>query len=229
MLINLRNALMAGKRLPYDAEVEYLAFERALKSVYYIDLPGGDFPGLGCHILCMTLDTHHNNNLSPLGWPKGCTYTDYMYCSLYSNTGFHQDAPKDTTIEWYAHDDGMRQKSWLKANGVVGSNPAPIDRERIDIAPVDYFRLIGAENNQYYVRQGRVYFIRIYNFDDLIYDFIPVRFTNELGQSEGAMYDRANPTVGMNPDGSARTDGLYRNQGTGAFGYGNDLKYPIPA
>lgn len=31
-------------------------------------------------------------------------------------------------------------------------------------------------------------------------DFIPVRFTNELGQSEGAMYDRANPTVGMNPD-----------------------------
>ena len=24
MLINLRNALMTGKRLPYDAEVEYL-------------------------------------------------------------------------------------------------------------------------------------------------------------------------------------------------------------
>ena len=39
---------------------------------------------------------------------------------------------------------------------------------------------------------------------------------------EGAMYDRANPTVGMNPDGSARTDGLYRNRGTGAFLYGSD-------
>jgi hypothetical protein len=36
------------------------------------------------------------------------------------------------------------------------------------------------------------------------------------------MYDRANPTVGMNPDGSPRTDGLYRNQGTGAFIIGPD-------
>ena len=53
-------------------------------------------------------------------------------------------------------------------------------------------------------------------------DFIPVRFTNEQGVSEGAMFDRANPTVGMNPDGSARTDGLYRNRGTGAFLYGVD-------
>lgn len=57
---------------------------------------------------------------------------------------------------------------------------------------------------------------------EVLIDLIPVRFTNELGQSEGAMYDRANPTVGMNPDGSPRTDGLYRNRGTGAFLYGHD-------
>ena len=41
-------------------------------------------------------------------------------------------------------------------------------------------------------------------------DFMPVRFTNELGQSEGAMYDR----VGGQ---------LFRNAGTGAFQYGNDV------
>ena len=57
----------------------------------------------------------------------------------------------------------------------------------------------------------------------LVRDFQPVRFTNENGVSEGAMYDRANPTIGMNPDGSARDDGLYRNRGTGAFLYGNDI------
>lgn len=56
-----------------------------------------------------------------------------------------------------------------------------------------------------------------------VFDLIPVRFTNEQGQTEGAFFDRANPTVGMNPDGSARTDGLYRNRGTGAFLYGNDI------
>ena len=37
-----------------------------------------------------------------------------------------------------------------------------------------------------------------------IIDFIPVRFTNELGQSEGAMYDRV-------------SGALFRNAGTGAF------------
>ena len=38
---------------------------------------------------------------------------------------------------------------------------------------------------------------------------------------EGAMYDRLG-TGGMNPDGSPRTDGLYRNRGTGAFTIGSD-------
>lgn len=55
----------------------------------------------------------------------------------------------------------------------------------------------------------------------LVRDFIPVRFTNEDGVLEGAMYDR-NGIGGMNPDGSARNDGLYRNRGTGAFVIGPD-------
>lgn len=52
-------------------------------------------------------------------------------------------------------------------------------------------------------------------------DFIAVRFTNENGVSEGAMYDRRG-IGGMNPDGSPRYDGLYRNRGTGAFVIGPD-------
>ena len=42
-------------------------------------------------------------------------------------------------------------------------------------------------------------------------DYIPVRFTNELGQSEGAMYDRVSGE--LDP---------FRNQGTGAFLWGHD-------
>ena len=41
-------------------------------------------------------------------------------------------------------------------------------------------------------------------------DFKPVRFTNELGQSEGAMYDRVSGQ-------------LFRNSGTGVFGFGTDI------
>ena len=43
----------------------------------------------------------------------------------------------------------------------------------------------------------------------VVVDGIPVRFTNELGQSEGAMYDRVSGQ-------------LFRNQGTGAFLIGPD-------
>lgn len=43
----------------------------------------------------------------------------------------------------------------------------------------------------------------------ILIDFIPVRFTNELGQSEGAMYDRVSGE-------------FFRNSGTGSFVIGPD-------
>ena len=45
----------------------------------------------------------------------------------------------------------------------------------------------------------------------LVRDFIPVRFTNELGIAEGAMYDKVSKK-------------LFRNQGTGSFKCGRDIK-----
>lgn len=69
-----------------------------------------------------------------------------------------------------------------------------------------------------YKGKGRISFFTVTNATTgaTIIDLIPVRFTNEQGVSEGAMYDRLG-VGGMNPDGSPRTDGLYRNRGTGAF------------
>ena len=48
----------------------------------------------------------------------------------------------------------------------------------------------------------------------LLLDVIPVRFMNELGQSEGAMYDHVSHK-------------LFRNQGTGSFVIGPDVAMPI--
>ena len=56
---------------------------------------------------------------------------------------------------------------------------------------------------------GKVFRVVITKDDVVIRDFQPVRFTNELGESEGAMYDRVSGE-------------LFRNAGTGAFNYGND-------
>ena len=57
---------------------------------------------------------------------------------------------------------------------------------------------------------------KLYRNNVLVRDFIPVR----VG-TVGAMYDKRG-VGGMNPDGTARNDGLYFNRGTGNFGYGND-------
>ena len=68
----------------------------------------------------------------------------------------------------------------------------------------------------------KMFYYKIYDAESLVRDLIPVRFTNEQGVSEGAMYDRLG-VGGMNPGGFARNDGLYRNRGTGAFVLGPDV------
>ena len=59
--------------------------------------------------------------------------------------------------------------------------------------------------------QGKIYWLKIKKAGILVRNMIPVRFTNELGQSEGAMYDRVSGE--LEP---------FRNQGTGAFLWGSD-------
>jgi hypothetical protein len=57
--------------------------------------------------------------------------------------------------------------------------------------------------------KARIYSMKIYVSSVLVRDYIPVRFTNELGQSEGAMYDKVSKQ-------------LFRNKGTGSFKIGPD-------
>lgn len=61
----------------------------------------------------------------------------------------------------------------------------------------------GGPYNNYYMT-SKVFYCKIYRDGVLVRDFIPVRFTNELNQSEGAMYDKVSGQ-------------LFRNQGTGSF------------
>jgi hypothetical protein len=63
---------------------------------------------------------------------------------------------------------------------------------------------------------SRCYSAKLYRSDVLMQDLIPVRVGTDATSWEGAMMD-------------VLTRRIYRNAGTGAFTYGNDLKYPIPA
>ena len=62
----------------------------------------------------------------------------------------------------------------------------------------------------------RLWGSRHYSAGELANKFLPVRVGTDATSWEGAMMD-------------VLTRRIYRNDGTGAFGYGNDLKYPIPA
>ena len=68
-----------------------------------------------------------------------------------------------------------------------------------------------------YALPCQIYYCKIWENGTLKRDFIPVKFTNNLGQPEGAMYDLANPSIGIDPDGTQRNDGLYRNRGVNSF------------
>lgn len=75
---------------------------------------------------------------------------------------------------------------------------------------------INSDNQPNNLARMRLYSLKIYSNGVLVRDFIPVRFTNEQGQSEGAMYDRV-------------TRRLFRNSGTGEFIVGPDVAKPIMA
>ena len=78
----------------------------------------------------------------------------------------------------------------------------------------NYFALFGCYNTSSGIvncQSCQIGKCTLYSGDVVVYDFQPVLFTNELGQSEGAMYDRVSGE--LDP---------FRNRGTGAFLWGPD-------
>jgi len=98
-------------------------------------------------------------------------------------------------------------------NGVSAVNSFPYPFE--DTSSTQNILLFKANGMPQSTIRKRISNLRWYRSGVLVRDLIPVRFTNERGQSEGATYDRV-------------TKQLFRNAGTGAFLYGGDVA-PAPA
>lgn len=218
-LINMRNAMMAGKRLPYDAEVEYLEST----GTQWIDtgvLPDFDM------IARITLSYQQDSSI-PVWGTRGTSYNNRAYTSAHDTNAiststfyggqFDNVSAKIITnikpavgqiFEFKLSKDG----GWL--NGVKvnewWNTPQPF-------TPYGTIYLFGRNDPANTKAACRIYHFSLELNGVLVRDFIPVR----VGTT-GAMYDRRG-TGGMNADGSARDDGLYFNRGTGAFLYGNDI------
>lgn len=188
--------MIAG--LPYDAELEYLE----TTGTQYVDKIY-EFPGTENSIryefgAILTQQTSTNQSfffIPPSG--NGARAMFYQStnifgsCDLgggYSVSGVSIGTYFDAKVG-FASDDSIII--------TVGSSTKHFSRTFYRCNHVLLFA-----NNPRYSASAKLYYARVIVDSVLVRDLIPVRFTNELGQAEGAVYDRVSRK-------------LFRNQGTG--------------
>lgn len=116
---------------------------------------------------------------------------------------------------------GIRQTYEIDAPNFtwrIGSTSGTFSSGTFDISGIGNLFLFARSRNgsvNSYNANSRVYRSTVYKSNALFQDALPVR-VGTGSTWEGAMMD-------------VLTRRIYRNAGTGAFTYGNDLKYPIPA
>jgi hypothetical protein len=217
MLIAARNALMAGKRLPYDAEVEYLESTGTQFLKTQVLLPAS-------FIVKSTLISQNTQYGFVCGARNATTSGDRF--TILANQTQH-----------IGFDFGTSQARDIISVG----NQKFVVEAVVENNKIQTFSAAGTTRSFSFTKSSTPYYLyifecntgnaettfkgkyKMYSFslfdtdaNKMLIDLIPVR----VGTT-GAMYDRRG-IGGMNPDGTARNDGLYFNRGTGNFGYGND-------
>lgn len=220
MLIAARNSFMVGgKRLPYDAEVEYLEST----GTQWIDT-GVEFAAdVGFQINGQFMETTDEEYPVLMG---SQTSAEEVFKMAYEDIGL-------LWVQTFGggHDNiaivHVQISKFYAGFNYLGDGFATAykDGEQPDRIPLYLFAMnmnigIFCSIDEYgdgnFMSKARMYDAAISKGNSVVRDFIPVRVGNV-----GAIYDRRG-VGGMNPDGSARDDGLYFNRGTGAFRIGPD-------
>ena len=189
MMLGARTAAWSGKALPYDAEVEWLEFEKG---------PIIQTGVVGCCIFKAGIKSSPGRKI--VGYNLARTYFQhYNEYSLYNGEAIKGISP-------------------FVYNDIVYATSLTPPKQYLQIGEfIEEFNVIDdISNTQFNIEillskgghQQWKYAI-FEQEDSVVRDFIPVRFTNERGETEGAMYDRVSSQ-------------LFRNSGTGAFIIGPD-------
>ena len=227
-MLAARNGMMAGKRLPYDAEVEYLESP----GTQWIDtgVVGNEriaidvrwsYASTSASTVQWGARTSVNQNSVLVAGSRGTATDTQLYPSFGTNIPDQYAAQSAVGNNvWECHLENGRQDLYKDGALVLRANNNTSSFSTVNTIPL---LALWNSSTQFLNRTGgRIWLCKIWEDGAQIRDMIAVRLTNELGQTEGAMYDRLG-VGGMNPDGSARTDGLYRNRGTDAFVLGPDI------
>ena len=212
MLINLRNALMTGKRLPYDAEVEYLEFNGTTINRTVIDTgvkvtdPSTiKFEAVANAILPLGFI---HNNVANGTWVATWQIVDLATIRAYSknyNSGGNVTPP--TTIDSFCFDGmtGLYVNQSLKKSFTAAVGNDDISSYSWLFGDVYDFKYASGATSSNFNRSGKLYSLKIYVSGVLVRDYIPVR----VG-TVGYLYDRV-------------SGALFGNAGTGDFVLGPDV------
>ena len=200
MLIAARNAIMGGKRLPYDAKVEYLEST----GTQWIDTEVKPSADLSTRLTFSY--SKIEKNVSAFGSRSSSTANDRYWINYdsnfevgygeYNSTGVLTSENAVNTIVFNEVENGEHTFVINGRRFVCSGTP----NQTVNI--IVFGRIVGAER---YLSAMRLYDMRMVLDGTLVRDFIPVR----VG-SVGYMYDRV-------------TKQLFGNQGTGAFIVGPDV------
>ena len=196
-----RTGAWAGKALPYDAEVEWIRGDGSA----YVDT-GFDYSQETDEVSIefnVAGSSAWNRNIILGAYESGSTNfwisisTGGMLQIIFANSQRSYSITGDAVVTLVGKTVSANGEQWTFTGDYIASLP---------------LFMFGRNNNG--AVDNRNSTVKIYSFvarrnGVVILDLIPVKFTNSLGVSEGAMYDRV-------------SDKLFRNQGTGAFVIGPD-------
>lgn len=202
MLINLRNALMAGKRLPYDAEVEYLQSS----GTQYIDTGFIPSSNTSVEIGYKTADAQLNTVLF------GCrvTYSDRSFCvwanangkirfDYSANSMDNKDGPNPIVGSW------VQIAKRKERNFVNGTEYTANATNTFACNGNAYLFAMNDNGTANWLISAQISYCKIWDNNVLVRDYIPVR-----KGTVGYLYDRVSGK-------------LFGNAGTGDFVLGPDV------
>ena len=218
MILGARTAAWGGKALPYDAEVEWLG-EGPRGSFIQTDIPTTKNTSCSVSLEVVNATKMDGGGVCCAIYGLGQSW-DFDSYGLFFVTQAGQNERGKLNFHGHNHvlsnvlqtDDPVRFNVSVSANGSdnvrVSCGSFSSSASIKNIKDSGRFTLLWnrANNSLAKTRLTKV----VFSVDNAILgSFIPVRFTNEDGVSEGAMYDKV-------------SGHLYRNAGTGAFVIGPD-------
>lgn len=218
MELAARTGSWSGKALPYDAKVEWLE-EGPGGSFIQTDIPTTKNTSCAVSSEVVNATKMDGGGICCVIYGLGLSWNFYSYGLFYLTQAGQKQRGK---VNFHGHntvlsdvlqtDDPVRFDVSISANGsdnvIVSCGSFSSSASIKNIKDSGRFVLLWNRNNSSLAKQRLVEVVFMVD-NAILGSFIPVRFTNEDGVSEGAMYDKVSGQ-------------LYRNAGTGAFIIGPD-------